>query len=231
MSPPLSPVSPGISGREFARREGCDPALVRRAVAQGKLQALPDGTLSPALVGTGWRHGNRHAGGGGDTPGDTLSPPVPTPAPVSPPARLVLEHDPQPHGGALKRVRKADDDACEDIDFEDFEARFLAGEAPKLATSERVKAAAQALKYTLAARRAAGALVEIEVAQQVLFENARAARDAWLNWPSRVGPLIAAALGVEADLVLQALTPHVHQQLADLGEPEADFTSPDDEPG
>ena len=49
----------GISKREFARREGCSPPLVRRAIKQGKLAELPDGTMDPALVGTPWRAGNR----------------------------------------------------------------------------------------------------------------------------------------------------------------------------
>ncbi len=45
----------GISAREFARRSDCDEKQVRRAVASGKLRLQADGSLDPALVGTGWR--------------------------------------------------------------------------------------------------------------------------------------------------------------------------------
>jgi len=51
-------MSTGIAIREFARRDGCDDKLVRRAIAQGKLTLLPDGSIDPALVGTPWRKGN-----------------------------------------------------------------------------------------------------------------------------------------------------------------------------
>jgi hypothetical protein len=49
----------GISIREFARRDGCDERLVRRAIENGHLPALKDGSLDPKLVRTGWRKRNR----------------------------------------------------------------------------------------------------------------------------------------------------------------------------
>ena len=49
----------GISIREFARQDGCDDKLVRRALANGRLSQLRDGSMDPALVGTGWRKSNR----------------------------------------------------------------------------------------------------------------------------------------------------------------------------
>lgn len=72
--------------------------------------------------------------------------------------------------------------------------------------------------------RKAGSLVELDTATAILFEEFRAQRDAWLNWPTRVGPVLAADLGVEADRVVEALTAHVHKQIAQLGEPEANFS-------
>ncbi|HEY8622695.1 MAG TPA: hypothetical protein VIM74_02420, partial [Casimicrobiaceae bacterium] len=51
----------GISIREFARRDGCNEKLVRRFIKDGRLGALADGTLDPALVATGWRLNNRRA--------------------------------------------------------------------------------------------------------------------------------------------------------------------------
>ena len=49
----------GISKSEFARREGVSRALVDRKLKSGALKALPDGTLDPALVGSGWHAGKR----------------------------------------------------------------------------------------------------------------------------------------------------------------------------
>ena len=210
-APPIT----GISIREFARREGCSDKLVRNALFAAKLKALPDGTLDPGLVGTGWRHGNRHRAETADTPADTPSAPVRT------------ELEGQPHGGALVR-RRADPPPDGEVDLDDFSRRFLSGDVPDLATSEKVKAAAAAMKATLAAQQLGGALVEIEVAETVLFDTFRASRDAWLNWPAKIGPLLAADLGLEADRVVQALTPHVQQQLEDLGQPEPDFASRDE---
>jgi len=51
-----------ISQREFARRDGCDPKLVRIAIEDGHLETLPGGGLDAALVGTEWRKTNRRGG-------------------------------------------------------------------------------------------------------------------------------------------------------------------------
>lgn len=77
-------MSAGISIREFARRDGCDDGLVRRALKAGRLKALPDGTIDPALVGSGWRKTNRRADQGADSAADTprTSAPAPQPTPM-----------------------------------------------------------------------------------------------------------------------------------------------------
>ncbi len=50
----------GIAIREFARRDGCSDTVVRQdGIRKGMLKPFPDGSLDPALVGTGWRAGNR----------------------------------------------------------------------------------------------------------------------------------------------------------------------------
>jgi hypothetical protein len=72
-------------------------------------------------------------------------------------------------------------------------------------------------------RQRSGELVEIVIARQVLFEEFRAARDAWLNWPTRFAALIASDLGLEADRVAAVLTTYVHKQLAALGDPSGEF--------
>ena len=120
------------------------------------------------------------------------------------------------------------EEASEELFSEEVESfldNVLAGTYADTATAERVKENALAAKHLLAARRDAGHLVEIEQAEMVLFETQRSQRDAWMNFPTRIGPLLAAEIGVDADKLVEALTVHVHQQLDDLGEPEADFSA------
>jgi hypothetical protein len=69
-----------------------------------------------------------------------------------------------------------------------------------------------------------GLLVERMVAERVLFEKARFARDAWLAWPSKTAPLLAAELGIEnSEALLTALSAHVHKQITALGAGTAEF--------
>lgn len=186
----------GIGIREFARRDECDDKLVRRAIQSGRLVAFSDGTLNPALVGSGWRKTNRQNTTIADKPVRTES------APTTPALTPDVESE-----------------------LDGFVTRLLAGQFSTLVEAERVKENALALKHVLAARREAGTLIEIEAAESVLFDIFRAARDAWLSWPMRVGALIAADLGLEADKITEVLTAHVHQHLTDLGEPVADFAA------
>ena len=69
-----------------------------------------------------------------------------------------------------------------------------------------------------------GSLIELAVAEVVVFDVFRAARDAWLAWPSKVAPFIAAELDADVDELAALLSEHVYQQLRQLGEPQPDFT-------
>lgn len=208
MSAPAKPVSV----REFARLDGCDEGLVRRAIKSGKLPVLSDGKLDPALAKTGWRRANRRADSGADKRADTAkksAPGVRTPR-VSAPAD---NEEPD----ALDDIADAQSD--------DFLAGVLRGEFATTMLAEQIKENGLAAKHLIAARVSAGQLVEVERAEAILFEQARAARDAWLGFPTRIGPLLAADLDVDTDRVVEALTIHVQQQLEQLGEPEADFAA------
>ena len=109
----------------------------------------------------------------------------------------------------------------------DEAAQRLVGEIDVDGTSfdeaRRIKEVYLALLNRLEYERKSGALVELDTASAILFEEFRAQRDAWLNWPAKVGPLVAAELGVAADKVTAVLTGHVHTQISQLGEPQADF--------
>lgn len=201
-------MTTAISIREFARREGCSDTLVRRAVKQGRLTLSGGNGLDAALVGTAWRESNakgvNSANKGANTPANS-SQPVRTPAPVRTEPPVEVRDDESPADAARRIVDS-------DVALLDY--------AGALEKKENYLALLRQLEYG----QKAGSLVELDVASAILFEEFRAQRDAWLNWPTRVGPILAAELGIEADRVTEALTAHVHSQIAQLGEPEANFT-------
>ena len=200
----MAKAEKGLSIREFARREGCSDTLVRRAITQGRLKAKKDGTLDPALIGSLWRQANATAS-----------------KPDAMPARPASSRRPAGSQGSAGSTL-GDDDSLE------AEASRLLneGEGVDYAEALRRKENWLALLRQLEYEQKSGALVELAVAQAVLFEASRGQRDAWLNWPAKIGPLLAAELGLEeADRVTEALTAHVHKQISDLGEPAADFSA------
>jgi hypothetical protein len=48
-------------------------------------------------------------------------------------------------------------------------------------------------------------------------------RDAWLSWPARVGPFLAATYDLDAGSVTVALEGYVREQLADLASERCEF--------
>ena len=71
--------------------------------------------------------------------------------------------------------------------------------------ARRIKENYLALLTKLEFQQKDGQLIEMTIAEEVLFNAFRQQRDAWLNWPSRVAPLMAADLGVPADRMTEVL--------------------------
>lgn len=89
--------------------------------------------------------------------------------------------------------------------------------------ARRIKEVYLALLNRLEYEKKSGALIELDVARNVLFDEGRLARDAWLAWPSNFGALIAADLGIDAaDRVTEVLVKYVHKQVSRLGEPQGE---------
>ncbi|VTU36206.1 hypothetical protein [Variovorax sp. PBL-E5] len=196
--------APSISAREFARRAGCDEKQVRRALTAGRLHADAGGLLDPAQLKLGWRKATRASGRkGADKSKVSADMSAQLSAPVS---ALEVRDDETPAVAASRLVRE-------------FGAEHDLNEAIRI--KENYNAMLKRLEY----EEKEGTLVELALAEQVLFEGGRAARDAWLNFPSKIGPMLAAELGLEADKVTETLTTYVHKQIAELGEPEADFAA------
>ena len=109
-----------------------------------------------------------------------------------------------------------------DPSLESIARDFILENGAELSLDEarRVKENYLALLTKLEFQQKDGQLIEMTVAEEVLFNAFRQQRDAWLNWPSRVAPLMAADLGVPADRMTEVLIEHVHKHISVLGEPE-----------
>lgn len=69
-----------------------------------------------------------------------------------------------------------------------------------------------------------GSLVSKALAVRQVFGFTRRIRDAWLNWPGRIAPGLAAELGVDQHVLTAALERHVRDHLTDLaGQPAPEF--------
>lgn len=61
-------------------------------------------------------------------------------------------------------------------------------------------------------------LVDRAQAVAHVFSMARAERDAWLNWPARITPILAAELGIDEHTLFVAVDVAVRVHLEELGE-------------
>jgi hypothetical protein len=96
------------------------------------------------------------------------------------------------------------------------------------AVSQLAQARAAALVIDVQSKRLAleqrrGALISRDRAVLRCFTFARLLRDAWLAWPARVGPLLAAQFDVDASALTVALEDHVRQQCATLARERPEF--------
>jgi hypothetical protein len=147
------------------------------------------------------------------------------------PSPVITKRQPVDRPGPIRAKASTDVDAPEpddgEIDIEevdDFLGNIDRGLFTTQTNAARIKENALAARQLLSLRRDAGELIEIERAGQLFFDLARQQRDSWITWPVRIGPLLAADLGLETAPVVEALTAYVQEQLETLGEPQPDFT-------
>jgi hypothetical protein len=127
-----------------------------------------------------------------------------------------------------KTPRKRPPPKPDTLEFEAEQELSLRGAKLTLNEARRLKENYLALLRELEYQEKTGSLVDLDLVKRVLFEEHRAQRDAWLNWPARVGPLIAAEFDLEADKLVGALNEHVHKHITQLGEPPLDLTAEQD---
>ncbi len=139
--------------------------------------------------------------------------------------KTVIREDVLPEAETLSM--EDDDDIQDDGGSEDMSPDKVAerimmttGATMSLDEARRVKENYLALLAKLEYQQKEGELVGLAEAKEVLFTCSRQSRDAWMNWPARVAPLMAADLDIAADRMTEVLTEHVHKQISLLGEPE-----------
>jgi hypothetical protein len=186
----------GLSIRAYARHRGVSHVAVKKAIDTGRITPLPDGTIDPVVADAQW------AANTTPTRRSVAEAPSEKPAPqVSAPAREI----PQASAKAVRDTPEPPTPALSSGGTSLLQARTV---------NEVVKA--QTNKVRLAQLK--GELVDRAQAVAHVFKLARAERDAWLNWPSRVSAQMAAGLGVEPHALHVALDAAVREQLQDLGD-------------
>ena len=138
-------------------------------------------------------------------------------------ANLRDSTDPRTKNAVKKTTKTAQDTGLKDgspVDEAVKDIMLATGAKMSKEEASRVKENYLALLTKLEFEKEDSQLVELSVAESVLFTAFRAQRDAWMNWPSRVAPLMAADLDVPADRMTEVLTEYVHKHISGLGEPE-----------
>ena len=193
-----------ITQAEHARRCGVSRKTVTMWKAQGRL-VLVDGLVDHGASYRGEGQSAMKAQRHREKVAAAAPAPVATPAPAAAPAKKrapVVKTVAPPAGPPAPAEIKP---------------------ASPIATALAEKERELVRKHQRENDRADGLLIRREHAERVLFDLARAARDAWLSFSSRYAARIAADLGVDdAGRVAAVLDTYIHRQVAALGEPPAE---------
>lgn len=82
--------------------------------------------------------------------------------------------------------------------------------------ARKERAAASLTELKLATQK--GELLPADEVRSTVFALAKAERDAWTAWPSRVAPVLAARLGCDLGEIQRALVAEVNAHLSELAE-------------
>lgn len=193
----------GMSRRQYAAHRGVSHTAVGKAIATGRITVEADGTIDPAKADRQWdaqtdpakqRGPNAQAMGAATAAGTaraTATKPVPRSA-IEAVSETLREAGAEP-----------DPTAGGEVSF--LRARMA---------NEVIKA--QTAKVKLAKMK--GELVDRAKAKALVFDLARRERDAWLSWPARVAPNMAAELGIDPHELETVLVRHLHEHLGEMAE-------------
>lgn len=186
----------GLSIRAYARHRGVSHVAVKKAIDTGRITQLPDGTIDPVVADAQWAANTTPtrrsmADAASDKPTSQVSA---SPREIPQASAKVVRDVPEPPTPALSSGGTSL-----------LQARTV---------NEVVKA--QTNKVRLAQLK--GELVDRAQAIAHVFKLARAEREAWINWPNRITPILAAELGIEEHTLFVALDVAVRVHLEELGE-------------
>jgi hypothetical protein len=94
------------------------------------------------------------------------------------------------------------------------------------AEAQRRKEAALARLRELEFEQKSGRLCDVAIVHSEVFAIARAERDALMNWPSRVAPLLAAEFGIDQVRLAVSLERHIRQFLTERSDPQLRLDKP-----
>ena len=171
----------GLSIRAYARYRDVSEGAVRKAIRSDRITIGEDGLIDSRLADQQWEANTDPAksGRGGRR---------------------------KSQSSKMKKVPLAALDAVENTLKEN------GIEASAESDYQRARTANEILKAQIAnieLRIMKGELVDRNKACDLIFNAARSERDAWLNWPARVTPAMAAQLGVDEHLFYIKLYEHV----------------------
>lgn len=169
---------------------------MRKAIATGRITPEPDGTIDAVKADAEWARNTSQAYPGSERRTGAQAPAATLPSRSAPAALRASTH-----------ARTEGD----------------AGEVPSgnTATFTQARTANEVLKaqhHKVRLARLKGELIDRAQTLAHVFALARAERDAWLNWPSRISALLSAEFGADPHTVHVALEREVRQHLAELGD-------------
>jgi hypothetical protein len=195
----------GLSRRAYARHRGVTENAVRKAIASGRIELEPDGTIDPAKADQGWAHRT-------DPAQQRERSPKEKPAPAS--AGHVEAPEASRPAEPIKPVPAAALEAVRETLREAGEPPIAGGMNYARTANEVIKAQERRLRLG----KLKGELVERAKATTTVFTLARRERDAWVQWPARVAALIAAEFAVDAHKMEAVLDGHVREHLTELAD-------------
>lgn len=130
------------------------------------------------------------------------------------PAPEPAETTPEPAPAAAAAAQDAVDQTLD----EGGDAGSAAQGTPPATRAKIASAIIRAQKDRIELDRIKGNLIDKKTALRQAFNFSRRMRDAWSNWPQRVGPEMAAALGVDPHLLTTEMEKHVRRHLSELAD-------------
>lgn len=183
----------GLSIRAYARHRGVSHVAVKKAIDTGRITPLPDGTIDPDTADSQWAQSTVH------------------------PRRASMNENVRTTKARPSPVTATSESAPQ-RDVADTSTAPMAAVGTTLVQARTINEVVKAQTNKVRLAKLKGELVDRAAAIAHVFKLARAERDAWINWPNRVVPQLAARLGVDEHTLHVVLDIAVREHLAELGD-------------